>query len=150
MSTFHTTVETETLMFICGLNAPDMYPHFSGFEDSFCLEECLPKPIFALKPAQSESVTTKLPMKLLLHLCHSAESCGSEAIYIRARNSDQFCHSYIRAVFFCLPDYLGYYYQSFLYFLTIFFIRLLQYEGLFWLTTDRGLMLWKALTWAGH
>lgn len=39
MSTFHTTIEKESLMFhlIFGLNAPDLYPHFSGFEDSSCL-----------------------------------------------------------------------------------------------------------------
>lgn len=56
MSTFHTTIEKESLIFdlISGLNAPDTYPHFSGFEDSPCLEECLLKPIFALKLAQSE------------------------------------------------------------------------------------------------
>lgn len=39
MSTFHTTIEKERLMFHLhfGLNAPDLCPHFSGFEESSCL-----------------------------------------------------------------------------------------------------------------
>lgn len=82
MSTFHTTIERESLMFhlIFGLNAPDLDPHFSGFEDSSCLKECLLKPVFALKLMQSESVTAKLPIKLLLHLCDRAKLYGSEAV----------------------------------------------------------------------
>ncbi|XP_032933320.1 protein piccolo-like [Catharus ustulatus] len=60
----------------------------AGFEDSSCLKECLLKPVFAPKLVQSESVTAKLPVKLLLHLGDKAKLYGSEAVQITARNSN--------------------------------------------------------------
>lgn len=89
MSTFHTTIERESLMFhlIFGLNAPDLDPHFSGFEDSSCLKECLLKPVFALKLMQSESVTAKLPRKLLLHLCDRANSMDLKLFRLQLKST---------------------------------------------------------------